>query len=337
MELVEEFTATGGKILFHDDAIADLREGKAHPVVAHVLPTNVCQHDCRWCSVSERSAESLKLAEITGFLDQLTPIGLKAVIVSGGGNPVLYPDFNEMIAEISARGLEIGLICNGMPLADFGGRLSWKNVPPGTLDKLTWCRISMSGLDHVEKCVYVPDFDQSKTTLGFSYVFDGDTERLPWLRVKMRDLIAKHNPRYVRLLPNCLEHDKIEARCAELREFSKSVDETVCFVQYKPPKAPPACYLGYIHPVLDASGWVFPCDSCVLNKGANHKFAEPWRMCRWDQIGEFYKRPVHSLIADPRKQCEGCVFSKNNAVLGGIVHGLEFKAPTGTPEHANFV
>lgn len=300
------------------------------------------------------------------------PLGLKAVILSGGGNPILYKngshDFNSIVSYLHERGLEIGVITNGMPMVRYpDGRMSWKTVAPSTLDKLTWLRISMSGLDHKENTVFVPDVDPSKTTLGFSYVAHDIMEvpeepnhgkvsteedliryavqplsvrrfedRFETLTGQIGDIVRTYKPKYVRLLPNCLEPEKIAGRCDRLREMAALIDPSVVFVQFKPPEAPKNCFLGYLHPVLNSDGYVYPCDSCVLNKAAGHKFAEPWRMCRWDEIGELYSKPARSLIKDPSKQCPGCVFTKSNELLQTIVDGAPLHEPSEV-EHPNFV
>lgn len=371
-QTIDEFTSTGAKFWHHPDALEGLRNGHPRPVVAHVMLTDICQHTCAFCSVATRDGDTLSLDQINTFLNQLVPIGLKAIILSGGGNPILYPHFNEVVANIHSRGLQIGLITNGMPLKTYGNRVSWKNVLPVTLDKITWIRISMSGLDHPEKTVYVPDVNPTKTTLGFSYVYHdlwdapeepnhgkvstredliqiGVPTRRPDLAADDRhdeivqyisDYVKAHTPRYVRLLPNCLEPDKIESRCWSLQLIAdeimdKAKNDTKVFVQYKPPAPPEACYLGYLHPVLNTDGYVYPCDSCVLNKTAGHKFAEPWRIARWDNIAELYSRPASSLV-DPKKLCPGCVFTRSNRLLTDIAQGRPLEAPQ-PAEHANFV
>jgi hypothetical protein len=244
--------------------------------------------------------------------------------------------------------------------------MSWKTVMPETLDKIKWIRISMSGLDHEEREVYVPDIDPSKTTLGFSYVahdvYDcpedpyhgkvstlSDLKREPtevWrfedridqLTMDIAKVCHQHNPRYVRLLPNCLEPDLIPKRVKQLQGMANDIDPNVVFVQNKPPKAPHACYLGYIHPVLNCDGYVYPCDSCVLNEAADHQFANPWRICHWSEIAKIYKQPVRSLIADPARTCPGCVFPKSNEILKSVVDGTADMTPPDTePEHVNFV
>ena len=382
----DTFTSTGHKFFAHQEVMAKLRNGQGQPVVTHVMLTDVCNHSCAFCSVQARAGDSLPFDDVLAYLDILRGYGLKAVILSGGGNPILYrckatgSNFNDIVAAIHARDLEIGLITNGMPLHKYGStwshdrsmytmRESWATVLPETLDKLTWVRISMAGLDHEERCVHVPDVDSRLTTLGFSYVahdlykepadphhgkvstrpdlLSGDKDRAPdWpfearmdeLTEQIRFYVETYRPKYVRLLPNCLEPAMIDYRCEQLQAMANRIDPSVVFVQHKPPAAPRACYLGYVHPVLNCDGYVYPCDSCVLNEAAGHSFANPWRICRWQDVASVYDAPVRSLIADPARTCPGCVFTRSNEILGGVVDGTADLTPPGEqPDHVNFV
>lgn len=375
MKLNDTFTSTGHKFFAHQEAMSKLRNGVGQPVVTHVMLTDVCNHSCAFCSVQSRAGDSLAYDDVMKYLDTLIGFGLKAVILSGGGNPILYrckkrgKSFNDVVDVIHRRGLEIGLITNGMPLQNFANRKSWGTVRPQTLDKLTWVRISMAGLDHNEREVYVPDIDQTKTTLGFSYVahdiykepadphhgkvstkidlLSGDKcraadwtfeSRMTELTEQIGGYVSRYSPRYVRLLPNCLEPTKIPRRCEQLQEVANAIDPNVVFVQNKPPKAPHACYLGYIHPVLAPSGYVMPCDSHCLNESADHKLGgEPWRICHMSEVVKLYENPIHSLIADPSKTCPGCVFSHSNEILEEVVNGGMTPLPMTIPEHHNFV
>lgn len=384
----DNFTSTGAKFFAHQEAMHNLRRGKGQCITGHIMLTDVCNHSCAFCSVQARAGDSLAFDDVVAYLNILQPLGLKSVILSGGGNPILYKckktgkNFNDVVEMLYARKLEIGLITNGMPLRDFtwgdygreaGQRKSWIGIPPHTLDKLTWVRISMAGLDHKENEVYVPDIDHTKTALGFSYVahdiyvepadshhgkvsrpldiLSGEYGRRPdrpfedrifGLTDQIISYVEVHKPRYVRLLPNCLEPTKIPQRCERLtlmaEEINAKCNREVAFVQYKPPAAPKACYLGYIHPVLNCDGYCYPCDSCVLNEAAGHAFNQSWRMCHWSEVGKLYAQPVRSLIADTKVLCPGCVFTKSNTILGGVVDGTADLTPSSqTPEHVNFV
>lgn len=394
MSLQNSYVSTGEKFFAHQEAMTNLRNGRGQPITCHIMATDVCNHSCAFCSVQHRAGDVLPFDDIVGFVDILLRYDLKSVILSGGGNPILYKckktgkDFNDVVSAIHDRGLEIGLITNGMPLRPYGWtvgggdgsllppiddvRRSWMTVRPETLDKLTWVRISMSGLDHQEREVYVPEIDPSKTTLGFSYVAhdlykepadphhgkvsrqldlisrDKHSEPDEFFDHRRNELTQQiswyakqHRPRYVRLLPNCLEPELIAGRCEDLRgmamEINRVVMRDVAFVQYKPPAPPHACYLGYVHPVLNCDGWVYPCDSCVLNEAAGHTFANPWRICRWDEVAQIYEQPVRSLIADPKTTCPGCVFTHSNEVLRSVVEGRADLSQRFEGEHPNFV
>lgn len=374
-ELVQDYTSTGEKLFWHQEALQQLRNQKGVPIVCHILPDDKCQDTCSFCSVLTREGNQLPFGVIQGVLDQLVPLGLKAVIISGAGNPLLYrckltkKDINDVIDEIHGRGLQIGMITNGMPMKEYPcGRISWKTMRPETLDKLTWVRISMSGLDHERRVVEVPDIDQTKTTLGFSWIMadiytvpeepnhgkvstEEDVlrfsvqplnvsyavDRLPWVEEQIRGYVEKYNPRYVRLLSNCLEPDKIPERHAMLQAMANRIDGGRVFSQFKPPRQPRSCFKGYPHPVINSDGYVYSCDSVVLNKEANHKFNNQWRVCHWDELADLYSKPIRPLV--PNNICPGCVFSGQVDMLSDIVDGTMPipPQPISEPEHSAFI
>lgn len=369
-ELKDSFTSTGEKLFWHQEAMQKLRDGRGMPIVSHIMPTDVCNHKCAFCSVGERPGDVMPFGNITRYLAQLIPLGLKAVILSGGGNPILYrdkasgADFNDLVAHIHGKGLQIGLISNGLPMEDYSGRKSWRGVFPETLDKLTWCRISMAGIDanHKEQTVFVPDFDYTKTSLGFSWIMSDAYEepthkhgwvstpedvktpggrvtlaenRLPWIEEQIRAYVERYSPTYVRLLCNCLQPEQIPERHALLSAMAQRINPNIVFSQFKPPRQPHACYKGYPHPVLNTDGYVYPCDSVVLNQTAGHKFANPWRICRWDEVGALYAQPIKPNL--PNDICPGCVFSDQVDLIASVVGGAPTPPLAQVPIHENFV
>lgn len=390
-ELDTSFTSTGLKLWHHQEAMEALRNGKGMPISCWIAPTDVCNAKCSFCSVGERVGDVLKFSEITGFLDQLIPLGLKSVTFSGGGNPLIYKckitgkTLEDCIRYAHGKGLEVALITNGMPVAEWyqdgigawvkagpnfvsapNTRMSWKTLSPGALDMLTWCRISMAGLDHnhKEQEVYVPDFDQSKTTLGFSWIMSDSyeepshkhgwvstpedtktvmenrnvvyaTDRLPWIEQEISKYVKKYNPGYVRLLCNCLQPDLIPERHAILQGMADRINKDKVFSQNKPPRQPRTCHKILTRPCMNADGWVYPCDSVVLNKTANHQFGSKWRICRWDQVSELMENPKKFYM--PEDICPGCVFADQVDMIYDVVNGMETPMPSGGVQHINFV
>lgn len=390
-ELDTSFTSTGLKLWHHQEAMQALRNGKGMPISCWIAPTDVCNAKCSFCSVGERVGDVLKFSQITGFLDQLIPLGLKSVTFSGGGNPLIYKcketgkTLEDCIRYAHGNGLEVALITNGMPMVEWylsmgvwgkppefnattrneTRRKSWKTLSPEALDMLTWCRISMAGLDanHKEQEVYVPDFDPAKTTLGFSWIMADSYEepshkhgwvstpedtktvmqdrkvvyavdRLPWIEQEITKYVEKYKPGYVRLLCNCLQPDLIPERHAILQSMAERISP-VCFSQNKPPRQPRKCFKVLTRPCLNACGHVFACDSVVLNRTAGHQFGSEWAVCRWDQVGDLMQNP--SKYKMPENLCSGCVFADQTDMIYDIVHGMETPMPEGTVSHVNFV
>lgn len=380
-ELDTSFTSTGAKLFWHQESMSALRNGRGLPISAWCAPTDVCNHRCAFCSVGERPGDVLRFEQIKNFIDQLVPRGLKSITFSGGGNPLIYKckesgaGIKDVIDYAHAQGLEVAIITNGMPLVQYEHsspgheyfRKSWKNLPPETLDKLTWCRISMSGLDHnhKEQEVFVPDFDPTKTALGFSWIMSdsyqepahkhgwvstpedvkGDASermfvdamaRLPWVEERIKHYVEKHNPRYVRLLSNCLQPDLIPKRHAVLQEMAARISP-VCFSQNKPPRQPKKCFKVLTRPCLNADGFCYSCDSVVLNRTAGHKFDSVWRICRGEEVGDMLDNP--SKYQMPDNICSGCVFSDAVDLINDIVEGgRETPLPEGSPpQHVNFI
>lgn len=377
--LSTSFTSTGEKLFYHEEAMQALRDGSGKPIHAWLAAHDICNHKCTFCSVGERAGDVLSFKVIKPYFEKLAGLGLKAVTLSGGGNSILYKcretgaDFNDLVDFLYALGLQIGVITNGMPMKRFipvdiykRMRKSWKTVHPDTLDKMTWCRISMSGIDHnhKEQEVFVPDFDPEKTTLGFSWIMSDSYEepthkhgwvstpediktpmenrkivtaedRLPFIEDRIKYYVDRHRPQYVRLLANCLEPQRIPERHRILSEMANRIDPAVAFSQNKPPRQPKKCWKVLPHPCLNADGFVYSCDSVVLNRDANHQFGSRWRICRAEQIGELYEDP--SKFNMPDGICPGCVFADQVDVLNAIVGGMETSAPLNEPQHVNFV
>jgi hypothetical protein len=321
MSMFHSYTSTGSKILHHPDAIRDLRAGRKHPIVLHVMPTEKCNLRCEFCSVAGRGDRELAMGAIAYTIKTLHRIGLKAVIISGGGEPLLYPGINGLIAFCSAYGLEVGLITNGTLLAS--------HLEAESLSVLTWLRISMNSLDYLNYLV-IPGLPKT-VTLGFSYIWHRGTE--PMVLRAIRDKVRQYSPAYVRLLPDCnLPEAEFNMISNEIDEFAASAGAPF-FNQDKRPEQAQCCYLGAVHPVLYADEMIYPCDSLVLN--GDGYFNPSYALCHYSDIEAFYSKPIDGSLMDVSK-CPRCVFTRNNALLETIMHGDELPKAQDV-RHENFI
>jgi MoaA/NifB/PqqE/SkfB family radical SAM enzyme len=137
------------KIVHHREWIDAIRAGLM-PAPLHVqcVPTNRCNHECAFCSYRTKgysSAESfddrheMPLDMMQGVLADCKALGVKAIEVTGGGEPMVYPHIADVFQTIREYGIELGLVTNGSLL------------PERTLEPLasaTWVRVSIDAGTH---------------------------------------------------------------------------------------------------------------------------------------------------------------------------------------------
>lgn len=87
-------------------------QNRHRPVLAQIVPMRRCNLACTYCNEYDKTSDPVPLAEVYRWLDKLADLGTGIVTVSGG-EPLLHPDINAIIAGIRVQGMIAGLITNG--------------------------------------------------------------------------------------------------------------------------------------------------------------------------------------------------------------------------------
>lgn len=107
----------------------------SYPISVELSLTNRCNFNCIWCSdysLRNRLGREFDKDVLFKLLRDLSDGGTKGICIEGGGEPLLYPHFNEIIREINRLGMKAGLITNGS-IYDY----------EDLLDMFEWIRISL--------------------------------------------------------------------------------------------------------------------------------------------------------------------------------------------------
>lgn len=114
------------------------------PCYLQIQPTGVCNLRCRWCAYSgiiprtTRPAQNIDRLSLLGTLRQFAELGGRALEVTGGGEPLCYPDIALVLRAALDLSLDVGLATNG--LVEKEDRLrSIVDLAPG----LAWLRVSL--------------------------------------------------------------------------------------------------------------------------------------------------------------------------------------------------
>lgn len=119
-----------------------------HPVMAHIVPMRRCNLSCAYCNEYDDFSKPVPIAVMYERIDRLAELGTTIVTISGG-EPLLHPDLDLIIARIRKNGIIAGMITNGYLL---------------TAERIH--RLNKAGLDHLQISIdnVMPD-DISKKSL----------------------------------------------------------------------------------------------------------------------------------------------------------------------------
>src|SRR5690349_22942434 len=82
-----------------------------HPILAHVIPMRRCNLSCAYCNEYDNVSKPVPVETMFQRLDRLADLGTTIITISGG-EPLLHPELDRIIAHIRKRGMIAGMITN---------------------------------------------------------------------------------------------------------------------------------------------------------------------------------------------------------------------------------
>jgi len=105
---------------------------KDHVILAHIIPMRRCNLSCTYCNEYDEVSKPVPIETMYQRLDQLAKLGTSIITISGG-EPLLHPELDLVVAHIRKRGMIAGMITNGYLL---------------TAERIQ--RLNRAGLDHLQ-------------------------------------------------------------------------------------------------------------------------------------------------------------------------------------------
>ena len=105
---------------------------KEHAIMAHIIPIRRCNLSCTYCNEYDDSSKPVPTEVMLERIDRLGKLGTAIVTISGG-EPLLHPELDQIIARIRRTGAIAGIITNGYLL---------------TAERIE--RLNRAGLDHMQ-------------------------------------------------------------------------------------------------------------------------------------------------------------------------------------------
>ncbi|MBQ9360519.1 MAG: radical SAM protein [Lachnospiraceae bacterium] len=343
------------KLIYHPETVARWMRGETiYPIEIEISPSGACNHRCVFCAVDYLGYEP-------NFLDKDTVLrdvrlahekGLKSVICSGEGEPLLNRQLLDMVMGMKEIGVDVAMSSNGA--------LFTKDFAEECLRCFTWVRFSVvsledesyysiqkapkGDLEKVERnladAVEVKRRQGLRTTLGVQcLLLDGNMAQLPEMARNLKAIGVD----YLTVKPfsqHLHSGNRINMDYERLLDLEKELKgyETADFSIYfranamkkmHHEKAYKECLGLPFMTHIDAKGNVWPCvahigvDEFKYGNINENTFREIWE-------GERRKEVIERLYSmDINKTCrEACRLDEINKYLDELKH---------PGEHVNFI
>ena len=130
------------KLIYHPDRVAQWLKGEnIYPVEMEISPSGACNHRCIFCAVDYIGYQPNFLDKdiILRDIRSIAPKGLKSVLCSGEGEPLLNKNLPDIVNEIKACGVDVAMSTNGA--------LFTRERLEACLSAFTWVRYSVAAFE----------------------------------------------------------------------------------------------------------------------------------------------------------------------------------------------
>ncbi|HLD11200.1 MAG TPA: radical SAM protein [Candidatus Nanoarchaeia archaeon] len=321
----------GIKLFRHSDRIKTFLEGGIpDPVSIELHPTNRCNYDCIWCEprILNKFDKTLEMNEedLSKIIRELKEFNLKALLYSGGGEPLLNPATLPSMKLANSLGISVGLFTNGALIDDATAK---DLVQICTFIRITFDAGNREMHSQVHRCnsydrvidncktlvKYKKEFG-SKVTLGGGYVISPES----YMGAKDAiDLFDEFGFDYIQFRPARYEKlavgDYILQEVRELVESeSKNRRISVLFVPHfgtnyygAEKRSYNKCYIYNFQGIIIPDGNLYTCYGCV------HKNCYPLGNVKKEGFKNVWMNK--KLDLDPIKDCTECRFHHHNELL----------------------
>lgn len=332
---MEDFKIDSHKLIYHIPQINQWLMGKEiFPIYLEISPSGICNHRCIFCAFDYLGYQSrfIDTESLKKFLTQAANFGIKSVMYSGEGEPLLHKDIAELILHTRKLGIDVAITSNGVFLnqdisEECLGSLSWMRISLDAATSDTYAKIHGCKpedfdlvLKNIDTAVKLKNQHNYSCIIGAQMVLLPEnvseaTQLASLLKTKGVDyLIIKPFSRHP--LSTCsikedFDYNNYLYLAGELNQYSndrfKIIFRFQAMNKLKDKRAYQGCPGVSFFAYISSNGDIFPCQSFVskveLSYGNVHQasFSEIWKSSHKAKVLDFITNDLD--VSQCRKAC----------------------------------
>ncbi len=202
--MAENIRMDSHKLIYHPETVSRWLKGEnIYPIEIEISPSGTCNHRCVFCAVDYigYQPDFLKKETILRDVSQMAQKGLRSVICSGEGEPLLNKNMPEIANGIKACGVDVAMSTNGVlftadRIKECLGSFSWVRYSIASMEQTSYDKIQRGKAGDLEKVkenlTGAVRFKRDKgleTTLGVQCLLMPDNvAQLPGMAVALREI-----------------------------------------------------------------------------------------------------------------------------------------------------
>ena len=362
------------KLAHHPDYIAAFRDGRVlAPVQIHLMWQNLCQADCNFCAYRLSNWKNSNLFDdkqaipwliLEPMLREAHAMGTKAIELTGGGEPTIYPHYDRGVELIHELGFDLGIVTNGVALSaarvmQLQGVRGWKWArvsidagSPGTycevrrVSPIQWDRAwaAIVNLAHARD-----DRGDTEIRVGAGFVVTNENAHEVYTFCEKAKRAGADNVRLsVRFGPGGNDYynpDVLDMAEQQAADAQRDLDDDRFLVvnliperrlnQDAPTQDYEPCHTMRLLCVIGGDSAIYTCCTLAFDPRGRigslreHSFKELWAGAVGQKFFESFK---------VRERCTvQCLYEKRNKAMIEIMQAPSFTPNSPAPPHVNFV
>lgn len=301
------------KILsYYEDALNIKKGIMPAPRFAKIYPTYECNKRCDYCLYKNltKTKKIYPFNALKNLIDELKEIGVKAIEFSGG-EPTLYPNFEDIVNYIKSKGLELGVLTNGSTIKTWGQLL---------VDNCTYVRLAGEYASKED----IQELTKYKRTSNSKCI------------ISIKALIGKHNKDKLEEIVDLTRYTgtdflHLKGVRSDDNELSddekKEIDEALGFFNdnfpisgnMSTPKPKTKCFMSPIHTLIDPLGDVYICcfyhyrkDTHKIGNVLHDSFKSIW-------YSDLHKEAIEGIDLNKCTNYD-CSFHNYNEIMNDVIN-----------------